>query len=635
VRAIVGTAGHIDHGKSALVRALTGLDPDRLPEEKARGISIELGFAYLEAEDGDRIGFVDVPGHERFVRHMLAGAQGFDYVLVVVAADDGVMPQTEEHFEICHLLGLGRGAFVITKSDLVSSARVEDVKAEVALLAEGTPFEGAPVFVVSAATGAGVDELRGHLLETLPNLERSEAAGGVFRLPVDRVFLLKGHGVVATGTAAGGSVAPGDDVVIAPRQVRARVREVQVHGRLVPRAWAGQRVALNLSGVSTRDIARGDTVAAAAAGPGTRRFDARIEVRPAARRPLRSHERVRLHLATSERLARIVWLGGTPSVAPKQTALAQIVVSDMAVLTGPGDRFVLRDETGQRTVGGGRVLLVEARRHRHDDCETPKLLSDLEAADSAGRVRAYLELSSGLGAPVTELACALTIPEPEIAELVSGSDRFVRLGGEDGTAMVVTRARYERYTRDLSARVRAHHLDVTSSPGLEIERLRQRLVPRLDARLFRILVDLLCAEGLLERKGAIVSVPGHAVHMSPRAERSAEALLAKLREAGSMPPSFAELQDLHGLAPAALHQVLGVLVERRQVVKVSSDLYFAKDTVDEMGSKLRQFLEREGRITPAGFRDLIEASRKYTIPLLDYFDRSGLTVRCGDYRQLQ
>jgi len=634
VRAIVGTAGHIDHGKSALVRALTGIDPDRLPEEKARGISIELGFAYLEAAAGDRVGFVDVPGHERFIRHMLAGAQGFDYVLVVVAADDGVMPQTEEHFEICHLLGLERGAFVVTKSDLVSSERIEEVETEIALLAEGTPFAGAPIFVVSATTGAGIDGLRRHLLDTLPKLERSARADAAFRLPVDRVFVLKGHGVVATGTAAGGSVAPGEEVMITPRRARARVREVQVHGRPVPRAWAGQRVALNLSGVGTDDVSRGDTVVTPDAGPGTQRFDASVEVRPAARRPLRSHERVRLHLGTAERTARLVWLGGVPSVAPKDTALAQIVVADAPVVTAPGDRFVLRDEAGQRTVGGGHVILVDAQRHRADDRDTTALLADLEISDTAGRVQAYLRLSADLGAPLAELSRALSIPQPEIATLVSGDDRFVRLGVDDNTAMLVARTRYDRYKTELLSRVEAYHRNVTSAPGLESERLRQGLVPRVDARVFRTLVDRLCSEGLLERRGAILAAPGHTVHMSPQAERSADDLLARLRASGSMPPSLSELQEQHGLAPAALQEVLAVLVERGQVVKVSTELYFARESIEQMGARLRQFLEREGRITPAGFRDLIEASRKYTIPLLDYFDRSGLTVRIGDYRRL-
>lgn len=630
---IVGTAGHIDHGKSALVRALTGIDPDRLPEEKARGISIELGFAYMESPAGDRIGFVDVPGHERFIRHMLAGAQGFDYVLVVVAADDGVMPQTEEHFEICHLLGLERGAFVITKCDLASASRIDDVKAEIALLADDTSFAEAPVFAVSATTGEGISELRLHLLGVLPNLER-RAAEAPFRLPVDRAFVLKGHGVVVTGTAAGGTVSAGDEILIAPRGARARVREVQVHGCAVPRAWAGQRVALNLAGIGVDDVARGDTVVTGDGALGTDRFDARVEVRPAARRPMRSHERVRLHLGTSERAARLVWLGGVSSVAPKQAALAQIVLTDQPVVTVPGDRFVLRDETGRRTVGGGSVLLVDAPRHRRGDAETPERLADLETDDVAARVAAYLELCGDLGSGISELARGVGMAAIDVARVISSDERFVRLGAEDNAAIVIAHKRYERYTGELLARVGAHHAAATSASGIESERLRQTLKPRVDARLFRVLIDRLCAEARLERRGGLLAEPGHVVRMSVQAEHAAEALLAQLRDAGATPPSLAELQERHRLTPAALQEVLGVLVERGLVVKVSSELYFAKGAIEEMGEKLRRFLEREGRITPAAFRDLIEASRKYTIPLLDYFDRSGLTVRSGDYRRL-
>lgn len=633
MRAIVGTAGHIDHGKSALVRALTGIDPDRLPEEKARGISIELGFAYLETTAGDRIGFVDVPGHERFIRHMLAGAQGFDYVLVVVAADDGVMPQTEEHFEICHLLGLARGAFVITKRDLVSSSRIDDVKEEITLLADDTSFAEAPVFAVSATTGEGISDLRAHLLGVLPNLER-RAVEAPFRLPVDRAFVLKGHGVVVTGTAAGGAVSTGDEVSIAPRGARARVREVQVHGCAVPRACAGQRVALNLAGIGTDNVARGDTVVAGEGVSGTHRFDARVEVRPAARRPVRSHERVRLHLGTSERAARLVWLGEVSSVAPKQRALGQIVLTDGPVVAVPGDRFVLRDETGRRTVGGGTVLLVDAPRHRPRDVETPERLADLETDDVAARITAYLDLCRDLGSGILELARGVGMTALEISRVISSDDRFVRLGGEESAATVVSRKRYERYTGELMARVGSHHATSTSAPGIESERLRQTLTPRVDARLFRVLIDRLCAEALLERRGGLLAEPGHVVRMSAQAEDAAESVLAQLREAGATPPSLAELQERHHLTSTMLQEVLGVLVERGLVVKVSTELYFAKGAVEEMGEKLRRFLEREGRITPAGFRDLIEASRKYTIPLLDYFDRSGLTVRSGDYRRL-
>jgi selenocysteine-specific elongation factor len=449
------------------------------------------------------------------------------------------------------------------------------------------------------------------------------------------VFVLKGHGVVVTGTAAGGTVSVGDEVVVAPRGSRARVREVQVHGRSVPRAWAGQRVALNLASVGVEAVTRGDTVVAADAAGGTRRFDARVEVCPAARRPVRSHERVRLHLGTAEHAARIVWLGGASSVAPRHAGLAQVVLTDAPVVTAPGDRFVLRDETGSRTVGGGSVLLVDAPRHRPGDVEAPQRLAELETADVASRINAYLELCGELGSPVPDLARGVGMETSDVARVIANGDRFVRLGAEDSAAIVVARGRYERYTRELLTRVREHHATVTSASGIESERLRQTLTPRVDARLFRVLIDRLCGDGLLERRGGLLAEPSHVVRMSARSERAAEALLAELRQAGSTPPSLAELAERHRLTPAALQEVLGVLVERGQAVKVSSELYFATDAVEQMGQKLRRFLEQEGRITPARFRDLIEASRKYTIPLLDYFDRSGLTVRSGDYRRLQ
>ena len=304
------------------------------------------------------------------------------------------------------------------------------------------------------------------------------------------------------------------------------------------------------------------------------------------------------------------------------------------MVTAPGERFVLRDETGQRTVGGGYVLLVDAQRHRRGDPDTSARLLDLDAADPGGRAEAYLELCSDLGAPVAELARGVGMPMGRIAELVAHDDRFLRVGPEDATAIWVARRRYDRYTSELLSRVRAHHRDVTSAPGLESELLRQSLIPRVDARVFRAIVDRLCVEGVLERRAAVLAEPGHAVRMSAQAERSADAVLAHLCDAGSMPPSLSELQERHRLAPTALQEVLGVLVDRGRVVKVSSELYFAKSSVEGVGETRRRFLEREGLITPAGFRDLIAASRKYTIPLLDYFDRSGLTGRSGDYRRL-
>ncbi|MGH7805850.1 MAG: selenocysteine-specific translation elongation factor, partial [Candidatus Binatia bacterium] len=320
---IVGTAGHIDHGKTALVRALTGEDTDRLKEEKERGISIDLGFASLALPDGGSAGVVDVPGHERFIRNMLAGAHGIDLVLFVVAADDGVMPQSEEHLDLLHLLGIPAGIVVVTKSDLAAPARLAEVREEIEILVSGTVLERAPVLEVSSTTGAGIAELRTAIAERLDGL-RPARSGGRFRLPIDRAFVMHGHGVVVTGTATGGEIRPGATVRVVPGDEEARVRSVQVHGRDVDRAERGQRVALNLAGIERTEVSRGHMVVEPAIAATTNRFDALVEIRPIARKPLPTRKRVRVHIGTAEALATLVWLGGVAAVAPRERAYAQI-----------------------------------------------------------------------------------------------------------------------------------------------------------------------------------------------------------------------------------------------------------------------------------------------------------------------
>src|ERR1700684_834329 len=360
--AIIGTAGHIDHGKSALVRALTGQQTDRLKEEKERGISIDLGFAYFTLADGTRAGVIDVPGHERFIRNMLAGAHGIDLVLFTIAADDGVMPQTEEHLDILHLLGARRGIFVITKADLADTARLRDVRDEIELLADGTALAGAPVIEVSSTTGAGLEQLRTEIVRQLDGFQGRRATG-VFRLPLDRAFVIKGHGIVVTGTAMGAEVHVGDKLRVLPSGHEVRVRSIQVHSDSVESAGLCQRVALNLTGAEKLDLARGDVIADERVDSATARFDAWLEIRPAAKRPLKNNTRVRLFIGTAETIARAIVVDDAGTIAPKAAGLAQLVAEDPVVALA-GDRFVIRDETNSRTLGGGRVLNLLGRRVR-------------------------------------------------------------------------------------------------------------------------------------------------------------------------------------------------------------------------------------------------------------------------------
>lgn len=633
MKAIIGTAGHIDHGKSALVRAITGIETDRLPEERARGISIELGFAYMELPDGDRAGIVDVPGHERFVRQMLAGAQGFDLMLMVVAADDGVMPQTEEHFEICHLLGVRRGLFVVTKCDLVDQARIDDVSSEIEILADGTAFEGAPVFPVSAQTGDGIDALREALLAIVAELERPDSSGP-FRMPVDRAFVLKGHGTVVTGTAAGGSIAPGDEVEIVPGAERARVREIQVHERPVDRAYEGQRVALNLSGVERDEVGRGRSIVAPGLDAATDRFDARVEIRSAAGKPVKSHTRVRVHLGTAEVDARVIWIDGRDAVAPRERAYAQVALAE-DVVAFARDRFVLRDETASRTLGGGTVLVSRAERHRARDGDPTESLLAIENGTLEERLVALAEMIRGLGASPDALALGAGIESAEALDIAGRLDDLMLFPSDTEPALVIARTRYNRLVTELIAVTDEFHASHPKAPGIELESLRQSAARDLDARLFRVLIDEFVGADRLKRNGSTVSVPGHEISMDAGDEKIAKAIMDALSKEPTKPPSLKELQNALGLAPKRLAELVGVLCDRGELVKVSTDLVFRSDIVRDAEAQLRGYLAANEQVTAAEFRDLIQASRKYSIPLLDYFDRSGVTVRTGDYRRLR
>ena len=637
MRAIVGTAGHIDHGKSALVRALTGIEPDRLPEERERGISIELGFAHLELEGGERVGVVDVPGHERFIRQMLAGAHGFDLVLIVVAADDGVMPQTEEHFDIVHLLGVRRAIFVITKADAVSPEHIDQVREEIEILAAGTPFETSPVVAASALRGDGIEQLRALIRETLEGLQpRSGAApsGALLRIPVDRVFVMKGHGVVVTGTALSGSVTVGSEVRVLPSGKSARVREVQVHGVPSTSAGEGQRVALNLSGLDKDDVVRGDSIAGGSADIVTSRVDARVEIRPSAGRSLESHTTVRLHHGTRETMARLIWLDGVREVEPRASAYAQLVTAE-PVVACIGDRFVIRDQTAQRTLGGGTVLVARAERHRVARQKLAPCLEAVEKGDAASRLSAILQMSSALALEAAEAALAAGISVETLAQIAVADPRIVALPSAASPALVMSAARSAEYRQQLVAAVAAHHREHPNLPGVDLEHLRGALRPVLEARLFRMIADDLVAARSLARRGNLVHDPAHAPRLGGADDELAVRVLGRLREAGTMPPVLKDLADELRVDLKRAGTVAGVLVERGEAVKVLPDMFFARETVEKMAAALREHLSREGEITASGFRDLISASRKYCIPLLDYFDRSGLTMRVGDVRKLR
>lgn len=632
--AIIGTAGHIDHGKSALVRALTGQETDRLKEEKERGISIDLGFAYFVLADGTRAGVIDVPGHERFIRNMLAGAHGMDLVLFTIAADDGVMPQSEEHLDILHLLGARRGIFIITKADLTDDRRLAEVRDEIELLADGTTLEGSPVVAVSSISGMGLDQLRSEIARQLDGFEARRATG-LFRLPLDRAFVIKGHGTVVTGTAMGAEVRLGQKLRVLPGGAEVRVRSIQVHGETVERAGLCQRVALNLSGAERIDLKRGDVLADDRLELTTTRLDALLEIRPAAKRALKNNQRVRFFLGTAETIGRVIVMEEPGEIPPKRRALVQIVLNDPLVALA-GDRFVIRDETNIRTLGGGGVLNPLGRRVRKPLELYLKNLGTLGGPFGPPAVEAMLSLQDRLAMPPARLAQLFNTPLAEVAAALKDA-RFIRLslGDEEG---FTTASKWEEIKRFTTAALVTHHREEPLAPGLEMEVLRARLPYDVAPRAFRALLDRICRETGIVREESALHLADHRVRLGGDDGKIGARVEAMLKEAGFQPPDLKQLIEalkLPGTELARLRTLLTAMEREGRVVKVATDLYFDGGALEAAKTRLTERLKADGEITAAVYRDMLSASRKFAIALLDYFDHAGLTTRVGDLRKLR
>ncbi len=631
---VIGTAGHIDHGKTALVRALTGQDTDRLPEEKARGISIDLGFAHFDVGDGERAGVVDVPGHERFIRNMLAGAHHVDVVLFVVAADDGVMPQTEEHLDILHLLGVRRGIFVVTKTDLVDAARAAAVREEIEILACGTTLEGVPVVAVSTLTGDGLDELRAEIARQVALRCEPAPPPAPFRLPVDRAFVMHGHGVVVTGTAIAGTVRDGDAVRVLPHGDRARVRKLEVHGAAVPEARCGQRVAMNLAGIERTDVGRGQVVCGDGIERTTDRFDAWIEVRPAARGALASHARVRVHVGTAEEMGKVVVLDGRPAIPPREKGWAQIVLGTPVVALR-GDRFVLRDETARRTLGGGVIVNPFAARHRRDEAALVEHLTMLRDGDVASAARTLLGLVPDFACERATIAQALNVEPSAVAGALAAAGDVVPVPDATRPDAYATAEKWRRLVEDVIARVTAAHHARPTEPGVEMEHLRSQVAPDVSPRTFRACVDRLVAERRLARDDSVVRLASHRVDLDAGSRALGERVERLLADGRFTPPDLRQLEAEVAVDRRRLAEVLGVLEKEGRVVRVAPDLYYAPAAVEDAKALLTGHCRTHGDISAAVFRDLIGASRKFSIAFLDWCDRTGVTTRVGDMRRLR
>ncbi len=636
---ILGTAGHIDHGKTTLVRALSGIDTDRLPEEKARGITIELGFAFLDLGDR-RFGIVDVPGHERFVRTMVAGAGGVDLVLLVVAADEGVMPQTREHLDVCRLLEVRHGLVVLTKADLVDAEWLELVREDVADAVAGTFLEGAPVVACSAAdpeAPQGAEEVLAALQSVADGVTERPQRGPA-RLPVDRVFTMHGFGTVVTGTLLSGTFSVGDVVTVLPAGREAKVRGLQVHGEAVGEARGGQRTALNLQGVDRDELARGDVVVGLAALRPARMLDGTLHVLEHLDRPLKHRAKLLLHAGTASARATVALLD-EDDAAPGAETYAQLRLDrPLAVL--PGDHYILRGftktETHGRTVGGGRVLDVRPRKHRRGDGAARTRLEELLAADPARRVELHLEQAGARG---------LDRPGVRVRAGLAGKALDAALGE------LLSRGRAVRYDKDRGALVHggvlaeleelacglvgAFHEEHPRKRGMAKEELRSRLSGVDEPRLFHLLLRRLEGAKRLVGDREVVHLAGFEPRDDARLEAVKQAALELLRRAGTTPPRARELPGRLAEDAAVVEAAVGELAEAGALVRIRDDIYVEADVLADLRERVVARIREQGCIDAAGYKKLVGGSRKWAIPLAEHFDKERLTVRVGDARVLR
>jgi selenocysteine-specific elongation factor len=649
---IVGTAGHIDHGKTTLVKALTGVDTDRLPEEKKRGISIELGYAFLDAGRGARIGFVDVPGHERLVHTMLAGATGIHYALLLVAADDGPMPQTHEHLAVLSLLGIGRGAVVVTKADRVDAARLAQVREQAAELVAGTPLRGSPVLAVSAASGQGIAELRALLLQAAAGYARPADDGRAFRLAIDRVFSLDGVGTVATGTVHAGAVTVGDELRLVPGERRARVRSVHAQGRAVASAAAGERCALGLAGIDKGDIERGQWLVDPRVALASTRLDARLSLWQGEAAPLRSGATVHVHLGAASTLGSVAVLAvvgeaaedasdigraagdrsaAADAVRPREEALVQLVLR-APIGAWHGDRIVLRDASATRTLAGGAVLDPRApTRYRR----TPQRLAELAAlrqGDAAARLQALLD-KAPLGIEGRAFAAAQGLREPLVPAalartLVQEPWLLGERHAEAARAAVLTA-------------LRTYHARSPEELGPDAGRLRRLALPRLPDALYRgVLADLQGA-GTVQLRGAFVHLPEHGVRLSASEQRIAQKVAPRLADAGFEGAWARDLARDAGESDPLMRTTLARLAQRGDLHQVVKDLYYPHDTMARLATLARRIAAEHvaaggaAQVGAAEFRDATGLGRKRAIQILEYLDRIGVTRRVGDVHRMR
>ena len=628
---ILGTAGHIDHGKSSLVKALTGTDPDRLKEEKERGITLDLGFASLDLPGGNRLGIVDVPGHEGLIKNMLAGVGGMDIVMLVIAADEGIMPQTREHLAICDLLRVKKGLVVLTKTDMVDKDWLALVQDEVREFVKGTFLEKSAMVPVSSKTGENLPVLLKEL-EKLCNEAAPKSANGILRLPIDRVFTMKGFGTVITGTLLSGAISTEQEIAILPKGIVAKVRGIQSHNQAVQRSIAGQRTAINLQGVEKDQLSRGDTLGSAGFFIATKTLDVKLELLAQAPRGLKTGARIRFYNSTQEAIGRITLLG-IGELIPGQEACAQLRF-EQAVIVQHGDRFILRFYSPMETLGGGTILHPHPKRHKRAVMQ--EALAGLGVLER-GPVEDILALFiSGKGLTGMEESEAVGMIAADKQELTSAlaalAQKKIILRVDKLYVHASHLAALEKKVQDLA---KQYHKDNPLKPGLDKEELKGMLKLRVSVKVLSLAVDGLVKRKMIEADGSKLRLPGFKAASGAMSDELKNKLVDAIKKGGTQPPIREELPALFGITEKDSKDLLKHLADAGQIVRINDSLYLDKDVVEIIKSGLRTYLEEKKELTMAEFRDLAKTSRKFAVPLMEYFDSQKLTQRVGDKRVLR
>jgi selenocysteine-specific elongation factor len=629
---ILGTAGHIDHGKTSLVKALTGVDTDRLKEEKERGITIELGFTFLDLPSGIRLGIVDVPGHERFVKHMVAGAWGIDLVALVIAADEGVMPQTKEHLDICTLLKVKKGLIVLTKKDLVDQELLDMVQEEVVEIIRNTFLKEAPILTVSSATREGIPRLIS-VLDDLSKEVEEKSSDGLFRLPIDRVFIMKGFGSVVTGTVASGRITLGETVEILPSGREGKIRNIQVHNQSVEKAEAGQRAAINIQGVDASQINRGDVLARPNTFTPTKIIDAYLEYLPGAAKPLKNRAIQRFHVGTNLAAASI-YLMDQEELLPGKGGFAQLRL-DRPIVALPQDRFVIRGSSAIQTCGGGVILDTRPDKHKRF---SEKVISDLTLLrDGSGEevLRQHIHHSGAGGTILDDLFKRVSMAPREVQALLKRMvDKKELILIDPERFKVVNFSQYQGLKESALAQLKEFHARSPMKSGLSKEELRTKLPAELDIRLFQILINELIQTGKIVLEKDKLRLTEHRVSSSDE-----KGLVKKVEETvlkgGLQPPSPRELAESWSEEEGAIQAIFEHLIHEGILVKIKSGIYFHRTPFERLKENLIHFLKTNKEITTPQFKEMTGASRKYVIPLIEYFDQIKLTLRLGDKRVLR